>query len=315
MNPGKPKNRTLEPRGLLTVGQVAGLAGVSTDTIRSWERKGLLKAQRTPGGQRRFDRAEIEEFVRQRSPQTRQQSTPIPDEFDEPQLNPTEDSTGSLVPGPVSTILHSEDPLLTEARAESEAIRAEHIGRVTEARLTELKTYGYGFAGGVPAEWRAQVARDLEEFVTARQFPAYLSQLEASEFILSRVNQTLKPYRDQTAGKATVRRLVDSGVFHSKIKTFSWSYDEGKQAEREVRRELERRVRTDWTEAEVRDLVGNFLKRWRMTHAQQESPSTGESVGEEDEGPYADDEFEDEDERDDDDDEWEDDEDWEDEQD
>jgi len=263
MNPGKPKNRTLECPALLTVGQVATLAGVSADTIRSWERKGMLNAQRTPGGQRRFDRAEIEKFVRRGSPHTRRQSAPTPDEFDEPRLDPTEDSTGSLAPDPDSMILHSADPLVTEARAEIEAIRAENIRRVTEARLTELKNYGYSFARGVPAEWRARVALDLEEFVTARQFPAHLSQREAFEFIRSRVNRILKLYRDQTANEATVRRLLNHGKFCASLATFSWNYDDSQKAVREITRELERCVRSDWTEADVKRLVEDAVQQRR----------------------------------------------------
>lgn len=38
-----------------SVGEVASAAGVSAQTIREWERKGLLLARRTTGGQRRFD--------------------------------------------------------------------------------------------------------------------------------------------------------------------------------------------------------------------------------------------------------------------
>jgi transcriptional regulator with XRE-family HTH domain len=40
--------------GPYTVGDVAAAAGVSPQTIREWERRGLLRGQRTPGGQRRF---------------------------------------------------------------------------------------------------------------------------------------------------------------------------------------------------------------------------------------------------------------------
>lgn len=37
------------------VGELAVASGVSVQTIREWERRGLLEAERTPGGQRRFD--------------------------------------------------------------------------------------------------------------------------------------------------------------------------------------------------------------------------------------------------------------------
>jgi transcriptional regulator with XRE-family HTH domain len=44
---------TTEP-GPYTVGEVAAAAGVSPQTIREWERRGLLRGRRTAGNQRRF---------------------------------------------------------------------------------------------------------------------------------------------------------------------------------------------------------------------------------------------------------------------
>lgn len=46
-------------KGLLTVKQAALALNISTDTIRSWDQKGLIETQRTKGGARRFTRAEI----------------------------------------------------------------------------------------------------------------------------------------------------------------------------------------------------------------------------------------------------------------
>ena len=45
---------------LVPIGEVARIFGVTVATVRRWEREGKISAQRTPGGQRRFDRAEIE---------------------------------------------------------------------------------------------------------------------------------------------------------------------------------------------------------------------------------------------------------------
>ena len=41
----------------LSIGQVAERCGVSTATLRFYEEKGLIRAERGPGGQRRFHRA------------------------------------------------------------------------------------------------------------------------------------------------------------------------------------------------------------------------------------------------------------------
>lgn len=45
---------------LVPIGEAARIFGVTVATVRRWEREGKISAQRTPGGQRRFDRAEIE---------------------------------------------------------------------------------------------------------------------------------------------------------------------------------------------------------------------------------------------------------------
>lgn len=43
----------------LTIGDAARQLGVSTDTIRRWDREGRITTIRTPGGQRRISAAEI----------------------------------------------------------------------------------------------------------------------------------------------------------------------------------------------------------------------------------------------------------------
>lgn len=50
------------PLGLST-SQAARALGVSLGTIRRWSDMGHLASYRTPGGQRRFSREQIEQFV------------------------------------------------------------------------------------------------------------------------------------------------------------------------------------------------------------------------------------------------------------
>ena len=50
------------PLGLST-SQAAHALGVSLGTIRRWSDMGYLESYRTPGGQRRFSREQIEEFI------------------------------------------------------------------------------------------------------------------------------------------------------------------------------------------------------------------------------------------------------------
>jgi excisionase family DNA binding protein len=69
MNEGIP---TPSPLGLST-SQAARALGVSLGTIRRWSDMGYLDSYRTPGGQRRFSRDQIEQFVSslQQGPQHR----------------------------------------------------------------------------------------------------------------------------------------------------------------------------------------------------------------------------------------------------
>ena len=50
----------------LTPNEVAQLLLVSPITVRQWAQKGLLQAQTTAGGHRRFARAEVERFAREK---------------------------------------------------------------------------------------------------------------------------------------------------------------------------------------------------------------------------------------------------------
>lgn len=52
----------------LTPNEVAQWMMVSPVTVRGWAQKGLLQAEVTPGGHRRFRREEIERFARQWNP-------------------------------------------------------------------------------------------------------------------------------------------------------------------------------------------------------------------------------------------------------
>lgn len=51
------------PDPLLTSTQVAKTFGVSAETVRNWAEAGKLPHLRTPGGQYRFRRADVEAFM------------------------------------------------------------------------------------------------------------------------------------------------------------------------------------------------------------------------------------------------------------
>ncbi len=59
---GLMEETTARPLGLST-SQAAQALGVSLGTIRRWSDMGYLESYRTPGGQRRFSREQIEQFL------------------------------------------------------------------------------------------------------------------------------------------------------------------------------------------------------------------------------------------------------------
>lgn len=52
---------------LLSSGQVAHMAGVSTEAVRAWVRAGKLACTRTDTGMRLFNRADVERFLQERA--------------------------------------------------------------------------------------------------------------------------------------------------------------------------------------------------------------------------------------------------------
>ncbi|MBX9920409.1 MAG: MerR family DNA-binding transcriptional regulator [Mycolicibacterium frederiksbergense] len=48
---------------LIAIGEVARSCGVTVSTVRDWERKGVIDAVRTPGGQRRFRRSDVDALL------------------------------------------------------------------------------------------------------------------------------------------------------------------------------------------------------------------------------------------------------------
>lgn len=48
---------------LLNVGQASTYLGVSAASLRKWSNEGLVPVYRTPGGQRRFSRDDLDDFI------------------------------------------------------------------------------------------------------------------------------------------------------------------------------------------------------------------------------------------------------------
>jgi excisionase family DNA binding protein len=61
----------------LTLGQAARFLGVAQSTIRKWSDQGRVPAFYTPGGHRRYRRADLESFLERSGPAGRQKEGPL----------------------------------------------------------------------------------------------------------------------------------------------------------------------------------------------------------------------------------------------
>lgn len=52
-----------DTKEFLSVGEAAEILEVSTQTLRRWEKAGAITALRTPGGQRRFRRSDVDALI------------------------------------------------------------------------------------------------------------------------------------------------------------------------------------------------------------------------------------------------------------
>ncbi|MBF6213705.1 helix-turn-helix domain-containing protein [Nocardia puris] len=58
----KHTGSSYEDTEVLSVGPAAAILGVSPDTLKRYERDGLIASRRTPTGHRRFLRADVEQL-------------------------------------------------------------------------------------------------------------------------------------------------------------------------------------------------------------------------------------------------------------
>jgi len=61
--PAPPPPRRSERQLVFTSSQAARYLGVSLATVRRWTDAGHVACYRTPGGQRRFSRAQLDDFI------------------------------------------------------------------------------------------------------------------------------------------------------------------------------------------------------------------------------------------------------------
>lgn len=269
-------DRSLSPR------DAAEKLGISPDTLRRWERDGLIECERTPGGQRRYKEEDISSVLAGGGPDATRRVIPVPPPArslnDGPQGGRARTVTPQLPPWERRVREEQADLEVTRIRRErSELLRAEIAARdarergasdaeraaaertaeleriaefkaTQERRLNELRAYGKACAVWAPAEYQAKVVRDLLSSVNRDEYPPDLSDYLARVQVNGRVEAVLKPWRDDEArkrGNLESQRTVDSLILSGKWHSQVETRTWNRRAAERANREVERALRDE----------------------------------------------------------------------
>lgn len=266
-------------RRMLTISQAATQLGIEVDTLRRLEKDGAIKAERSQGGHRRFDAAEIARFARSRTGRRAAHGGPAPPTRPSPPRSVEELATwpARVRPAPMVRPSEGEEFVFVDIEDNPEPPTPAPPQRSHPSAVNHLEAIkGYGLASipfDVPATWRAKVIADLERFVSTTQFPRHISNLEAHNIVVARVLEVLSPFREQQArerekketeerARWRVAALKSHGGVYAIRETADWDWSAQLEARREVAKELEVKVKPDWSERDVEKVVDELLDDW-----------------------------------------------------
>lgn len=135
--------------GLLTSAEVARILGVTPGSVKRWADQGILRCERTAGLHRRFDRAEVERFLRDRR-----------------------DSGGGPVERWVEVLLAEPEALALQAELLSERARLGSWWRVAQSLGPVL--------GEIGCRWEAGSLSILEEHLASERLGRALARVAES---------------------------------------------------------------------------------------------------------------------------------------
>jgi excisionase family DNA binding protein len=264
-------DKSLSPR------DAAEKLGITPDTLRRWEREGLIQCERTPGGQRRYREEDISSMLDGSPFEPSRRATPYPSTVrslnDAPEQSRARTVAPQAAPWERRVKEEQADLEVTKIRRErAELIRAERAEReareqaandaertatareverkrlaafkaAQEKRLNELREYGKACAVWAPAEYQAKVVRDLLSSVNLEDYPPDLSDYFARIQVDVRVEKVLKPWRDEEArkrAKLESRRQIDSLILSGKWHAQTETRNWDRRAADRAYREVER---------------------------------------------------------------------------
>lgn len=289
-------NKSLSPR------QAAEVLGISPDTLRRWEREGLIQSERTPGGQRRYRENAISEvlngaarrpvrshFLSADSHEDRS-GAPLPEregaqhllpewerrikeERAELEVTKLRRERAAVLRGEREERVQRERELAEKDRIavmrRAEEARSAEAAAAEEKRLASLRRYGEALACFAPSEYQAKVTRYLLSNVTTSIYPPEIPDHLAKAELHSRIQGLLKPWHDAEEreraaahDRALTYYLIGEGTRYARGQVREWESADATRALRDVEKALEGEVEPEWTHDDVHDLVDDVLGEW-----------------------------------------------------
>ena len=157
--------------------------------------------------------------------------------------------------------------------------------REEATRVQQLKNHGMAsIPYDLPLAWRAKVVEELERRVTGEGVPVWVPDNQQRDLARGIVEAVVKRYRDDVAQEEArkqaeaarekareeakekverrVKDLITHGVKYADDETRQWDISAKYDARGEVGEALKLKVKADWTEQEVQDLVDELLDKW-----------------------------------------------------
>jgi excisionase family DNA binding protein len=280
--------------------EAARYLSVSVDTIRQLDASGQLRASRTTGDHRRFARRALDAYrarkrggrsarVEERPKRSRRPVAPPA-----PICDPISDDPEGFEPGDeeFEPFIGAPPPPLSpmeQLSREMDERRKREDAEASLRRLAGLKEYGLNHVPYlVPDRWRGKVAAALETFVTPKNVPAWIADVQAYAIVRGKVEELLQPYHDEASREKAenarreeeaaserqreqeevqeerrVQELINDGMRHARSAMLSdWEFEDRARALRDVERMLKDSVEADWTEQDVKDAIDDELDEW-----------------------------------------------------
>jgi excisionase family DNA binding protein len=269
--------------------EVGTLLGVGPDRVSQLVREGVLKGIRTPGGQIRIRRDQVDELlaepVEQESKAPPAPAAPLPLPGGPPP-EPPRPSWKDLPPW--EQRVHAAEAELQVLKLDGERQRligshdekqdarqraaAEQAARVAEQErlrgLTALAMRDVPYL--VPNEVRAKVARALELCVTSERYPATLAKEYTGSLLKAEVERLLRPWRAREARRERQKReaaerpsIITWAVYRARHKAPSdWDWNTKEAFERDVRAVLQDEVTLGMAQDEADAIALDVLDEW-----------------------------------------------------